>query len=82
MVNRTTLTLETDVYCSAKNLADSRKISLGKAIGELAGGHEGQRQGSGNTAYNTIPEFFRFHLRYDMQTGFLGEEKYPVTSPC
>lgn len=35
MSERTTLTLETDVYCIAKNLADSRKISLGNAIGEL-----------------------------------------------
>ena len=32
---RTTLTLENDAYRVAKNLADSRHISLGSAVSEL-----------------------------------------------
>ncbi len=32
---RTTLTLENDAFCIAKNLAESRHISLGSAVSEL-----------------------------------------------
>ncbi len=32
---RTTLALEKDVYAIIKNVAEARRISLGKAVGEL-----------------------------------------------